>query len=331
MLGQRGCRVLTDITVRGYDALVIENEILRVMVLPGKGTDVVEFLHKPTDCDFTWGTAWGLRERGLCDGFILNYEGGWQEVFPNGGMPCQYNGADLRQHDEAALLPWDWTVVEQSANRVAVRFTVDLHKTPFRLVKTLRLRSREARLVIEETVENLSPFAQRAMWGYHFAFGGPFLEPGCRIVTPAKTARVEDEPLESRRFQAGCHEWPLIPGKDGTVYDASRLPEPGSGRDIVYLADFPTGVYQIVSPRLGVVLGVEWDKAVFPDCWFWQEFGADGFPWYGRHYNIGLEPFCGYPTHGLREAVDNGSAMTVQGGQTLSTALAVSVQTLTGP
>lgn len=325
MLGQRGCRVLTDMTIRGYEALSLENSLLRVTVLPGKGTDIVEFLHKPTDCDFTWGTAWGLRPKGLCDGFILNYEGGWQEVFPNGGTPCQYNGADLEQHDEAAILPWDWTILEQSADHVAVMFTVDLLKTPFRIRKTLHLRAGEARLVIEETIENLSPFPQRAMWGHHFAFGGPFLEAGCHIAIPAKTARVENEPLESRRFQVGRYEWPHIVGADGDVHDASRLPEPGSGRDIVYLGDLSQGVYQVVSPRLGVALNVEWDKAVFPHCWFWQEFAADGFPWYGRHYNIGLEPFCGYPTHGLREAVDNGSAMTIEGGQTVSTALAVSV------
>ena len=47
-----------------------------------------------------------------------------------------------------------------------------------------------------------------------------------------------------------------------------------------------------------------------PYLWYWQEFGAsEGYPWYGRHYNIGLEPFSSYPTDGLAEAVANGSAL----------------------
>ena len=42
----------------------------------------------------------------------------------------------------------------------------------------------------------------------------------------------------------------------------------------------------------------------------WQEYGASGFyPWYGRHYNIGLEPFSSFPTNGLKEAVENGTAL----------------------
>ncbi len=330
MLGQRGCRLVTDMEIHGYEAVSMENAQLRVVVLPGKGTDIVEFLHKPTDCDFTWGTAWGLRRKGSSEGFILNYEGGWQEIFPNGGTPCQFNGAQLEQHDEAALLAWNWTVTAESPDHVAVRFTVDLRKTPFRLHKTLHLRGDEPRLTIEETVENLSPFPQRAMWGHHFAFGGPFLEPGCRISIPAGTAQVEEEPLATRRFRPGRYAWPHIPGADGALHDADILPEAGSGQDIVYLRDLQEGVYRIANPRLGVALDVEWDNAVFPECWFWQEFGGDGYPWYGRHYNIGLEPFCGYPTHGLCEAVDNGSAMTLAGGQTVSTALAVAVVAVQG-
>jgi hypothetical protein len=47
-----------------------------------------------------------------------------------------------------------------------------------------------------------------------------------------------------------------------------------------------------------------------PYLWFWQEFGGTvGYPWYGRHWNIGLEPFSSYPTNGLAEAVTNGTAL----------------------
>jgi hypothetical protein len=61
---------------------------------------------------------------------------------------------------------------------------------------------------------------------------------------------------------------------------------------------------------------VEWDAEILPYLWYWQEFGATkGYPWYGRHYNIGLEPFAGYPTHGLEKAISNGSAGSIGPGE----------------
>lgn len=325
MLGRRGCRATGGVTIQGYDAVVLENASLRATVLAGKGTDVVEFLYKPADLDFTWGTVWGLRPRGAAQGFIANYEGGWQEIFPNGGTPSEYRGASLDQHDEAAMLPWSWRVLEEREDLVSVEFTVDLVKTPFRLAKTLTLAGDRPRLVIEESAENLSPFDQFAMWGHHLAFGAPFLRPGCRIESGARTVLVTDEPGDRRRFRPGRHAWPWVAGAGGEPCDLRKVPGPGSGRDIVYLTDFERGYYRVENPEESVGLEVEWDPARFPQCWYWQEFGDDGHPWYGRHYNIGLEPFCGYPTHGLAVAQANGSALKIGAGEALAARLSISV------
>ncbi|MCD9025395.1 aldose 1-epimerase family protein [Cohnella silvisoli] len=60
---------------------------------------------------------------------------------------------------------------------------------------------------------------------------------------------------------------------------------------------------------IGMGMKVEWDATAMPYLWHWQEYGATkGYPWYGRHYNIGVEPFSSYPTSGLEEVIRNGSA-----------------------
>ncbi len=104
-----GARLRTDATLRGWPAVVLENEFLRLTVLPGKGADIVEFLHKPTDTDFCHFTAAGLRTpREVRDRpFLEQYEGGWQEVFPYGGAPGAYGGRQWDQHAEVSVLPWE--------------------------------------------------------------------------------------------------------------------------------------------------------------------------------------------------------------------------------
>ena len=63
-----------------------------------------------------------------------------------------------------------------------------------------------------------------------------------------------------------------------------------------------------------------------PFVWFWQEFGASkDYPWFGRHYNIGLEPFTSMPREGLAAAVENGSVQSLLAGASRPFTLQASV------
>ena len=55
-----GCRV-TEAIYRGLRTVTLENEIIRVTVLADKGSDIIEFLHKPTDTDFMWRSPQGVQ------------------------------------------------------------------------------------------------------------------------------------------------------------------------------------------------------------------------------------------------------------------------------
>ena len=318
-----GTRIL-EYEYKGMRVVFLENEKLRVGVLVDKGTDIIEFNHKPTDTDFVWLAPGGVRDptsylstaSDPLATFLDYYPGGWQEIFPNGGAPSSYLGASLGQHGEVSNLPWDYEIVEDEEDCVAVRFSVRTQKTPFYLEKELRLLSGESRLLVEETLTNESEVSLRAMWGHHLAFGRPFLEEGCRIRLPeGATVIPHDEPThpEGRRVRGNKkYVWPFAEGESGGEVDLSVLPEPGTIGEMLYLTDLSEGFYEVENQKKGLGLRVGWDVGQMPYLWFWQEYGASGFyPWYGRHYNIGLEPFSSYPTNGLEEAVDNGTALSL--------------------
>jgi hypothetical protein len=312
----------------GLPAVAIENELLRVGVLAGKGSDVFELLYKPQDVDFVWLTERGFRGPAIGATFVDGYGGGWQEILPNGGAPSAHAGASFAQHDEVALLPWDYAIVEDTEASVVVRLSVACTKAPLRLVKELRLAAGSSRLEVEETLVNESPGPVGLMWGHHIALGAPFLAPGARITLPDGTEGIP-HPVAldegGRRVAADRFRWPHAVSPDGDEVDLSVLPPAGTPSEIVYLTGFPERAWYEVG-RNGLRLRVEWDATVMPYLWFWQEFGRTaGYPWYGRHWNIGLEPFSSYPTNGLAEAIANRTALELAPREQLAFSLSAEV------
>jgi hypothetical protein len=123
---------------------------------------------------------------------------------------------------------------------------------------------------------------------------------------------VSIHPLGRRVAPDQRPTWPIAATPDGGTIDLSVLPPRGTLGEIVYLTNFKDGWYEVEHPGNGVRFRVEWDAATMPYLWYWQEFGAsEGYPWWGRHYNIGLEPFSSYPSNGLPEAVENGTALSL--------------------
>jgi Domain of unknown function (DUF4432) len=320
-----------EFQLHGLDLVVLENELLRVSLLAGRGCDVVEFNYKPRDMDVV-----PLRQRALTPvavsaaaaaiphdlAFLEMYSGGWQEVFPNGGAPSEYAGARFGQHDDVAHLPWDYVIEEDSPTRVSVRFSVRTRRMPFVLERLVGLERGSPCLELASRIANESDRDLPVMWGHHFAFGAPFLDDSCRIVLPGQPAVIpHDTPIhpDGRRIHnQGRFGWPHASGADGDPVDLSRMPQRGTPSDIAYITDLPTGAYQMWSERSVLGVRVAWDNDVMPYLWLWQEpASSPGYPWWSGDYLIGLEPFSSYPTNGLAEAVANGSALHVGGAATV--------------
>lgn len=315
-----GCRIHDKYSYFGMRVVVVENEKVRISILADKGTEIFEYAYKPMDLDFMWLSANGVQNPNQylptspdpISSFIDYYPGGWQEVFPNGGPTSRYKDAEYGQHGEVAHMPWDYAIEEDTDERVVVRFRVRTKKAPYELTKRMTLSKGSTALVIDETLENLSEEPMRFMWGHHLAYGRPFVGEGCKIILPerlkVKTGNGNEE-----------FDWPIRTDASGDTHDFSVLPERNFPSNVFTIYGFDQQAwYRVENEALRAGMKVEWDGAVFPYLWYWQEFGATReYPWYGRHYNIGLEPFSGYPTSGLEEAVRNGSAGSIGPGEKL--------------
>ena len=329
-----GCRISDEHIFRGLRTLVMENELLRVSVLLDKGTDIYEFLYKPLDVDFMWRGPTPLRDPRTFastiqreDGNFMDYYfGGWQEIFPSGGAPhYTYKGAELGQHGEVSIIPWSCGIEKDTVDEVAAKMWVRTYRTPFYLEKTLRLKSGIAALFFEERVVNEGREEMDFMWGHHPAFGHPFLDASCRIDIPATKVFVH-EPLycNTSRLTPGAEfkTFPIIKDKDGNDYDLSVVPPPEvKTSEMCYLMGLKDGWYALTNTRRKLGFGMRWDKEMFPIVWLWEVFtGYFGYPWYGRTYNIALEPFTSYP-NGMANALARGTVKRIGPGQSIETRL----------
>jgi hypothetical protein len=324
-------------------ALALENEKLRLGLWTGRGSEVFEFLYKPLDIDLIWIAATGFRDAATrnalseasdsLSGFLNNYGGGWQEVLPNGGAPSTHAGASYALHGDIGQLPWTYELLEDKPGEVKVVLSVRSARAPLLVTKQVALASGSARVEFQERVTNESDVVVRFMWGHHLAYGFPFLAPGARIALPAETHGFRDpaDLWPVRRIADGHFTWPEAASPDGEPVDLSVLPEIGAPCEMVYLTDFGGAAWYELSGD-ALKLRVEWDARVMPYLWFWQEFGAtDGYPWYGRHWNVGLEPFSSFPGAGLETAVANGTALTLGPRASLEFWMTVEVAELESP
>lgn len=303
------------------NGLTLENDLLKITVLPDKGADIYEFIYKPKNLDFLWKFDRGLRSPGLGINYAPDshvawmdyYEGGWQVLFPSGGGPTHYKGVEIGFHGEVSTLPWRYEVLKETPEEVSLKLTVRTTRTPFKMEKTLTLKDGEARLYIREKLTNESSEEMDYSWGHHPAFGAPFLAEGLKIDVPAAWVETHEQVGPASRLpRKDRFAWPNVTNGERTIDLSVLPPETETSADLSFLGGLEEGWYGLTNPELGVGFGLAWPEEIFPYLWLWQEFrGSSGWPWYKSNYVMGFEPFTSIDDSGLAGCVERGTARQI--------------------
>lgn len=334
------CRIHKDYVIKGYKALILENELIRMTILVDKGSDIIEFLYKPKDIDFMWKAPNGLisADNVISPGhtklgdFLDFYEGGWQEIFPNGGSYSSFKGAELGQHGESSHLPWECEILKDTEEEISVSLTVKTRRTPYTVEKIITLKSNDSKVYFNEEFHNLADEDMKFMWGHHPALGEPFLSSNCIIKTSAQKVfsySTNGLVFDNQRLENNQEfNWPNCLDREGKEVDLSKIPAKGSDvADMLYLKHFNEDAwYEVYNKELNLGFKMSWDEKIYPYLWLWLVCNAPGYPWYGRTYNLALEPWTSYPTEGLNEAINNKSACEIKKKSKLVTSYFVEVK-----
>lgn len=328
-------RISTEYTYKGIEMAILENRYLRVEVLTGKGGDIISFRDKRSDIDPLWRSPHNWVPptelsipKGGSTSWTDHYPGGWQVNLPVAGEGMMIEGADYGLHGESALVPFSSAIARDDAEAVELELTADLVRYPFRIERTLSLQADEPKLHLDETVTNLGEVPLEFIWQHHIALGPPLVGPGAHLDIPAASGLVDDYSrggYENSRLQSeSAFKWPHAPGKDGETIDLRTFPPyDAEVNDMAYATDLDDGWYAITNPELDFGFGVTFPADLYESVWYWQPLGGEtGSPFFGRNYNIGLEPTTAYPGHDVPERQrENGTIDTLRPGKSESAEL----------
>jgi Domain of unknown function (DUF5107) len=304
--------VSTEWTYRGLDAGLLENEHVRLVVLPGAGGKIFEFTHKASGRDLLYhNPRVPVRAPVYSANFDDWWSGGIDEAFPN-GVPVERDGEQLPYIGEAWSLPWEMRQDTDSSLVLTVRGVI----FPFELERRIELRDGESFARLTYTVTNVGVAPFDFIWGIHAALA---VGPATRLLVPATTGVIEESAPDDRL------------GTNGTTYPWSKskitklAAEPAGTVDFHYATDLTDGWVAVWDEKLESGFGISFPTEVFNTAWVWVVDGG----WRGLRA-VALEPWTGWPAD-LNEAADAGRSRRLAAGEPLTVDVRLHAFTARGP
>src|SRR5579859_1822091 len=171
------------VAVHGLQAIEMENEFLRLVVLPEAGAKVWQIHYKPAAVDLLWNNpSLAPARQALYTSYDDTWSGGWDELFPNdeGGELLGYN---LPDHGELWTGEWQADQIDaEGAPGLRLRYTTPV--SHFLVEKSLLLRPKGAFVEVRYKLTNHGKEEFPFLFKLHPAFA---VSADHRIDFPAMT------------------------------------------------------------------------------------------------------------------------------------------------
>jgi hypothetical protein len=324
---------------RGRRAIRIENDALRVTVLE-EGGHIAEVLDKATGVNPLWTPPWpslapsrydrarhpeyggggdaallaGIMGHNLC----LDIFGGPSDAEAAAGLPV---------HGEASLVRYEL----EASGAAAVVQRARLPLANLRVERRLQLAGR--RVLVEESVENLSGVDHPVGWTEHVTLGPPFLAKGITEFRASATrSKVFERPFGSADYlvPGAEFEWPHAPTPGGGTADLRR--SSGAAASSAYTAHLmdprrDTAFFVAFSPAARLAFGYVWSRADFPWLGIWEENASrSAAPWNGATLTRGMEFGASPFPETRREMIERGRLFDVPAFRWIPAASRVTVK-----
>ena len=270
-------------TFKDQEAIVLENDDARAVLLPAWGAKTISLVHKALGIETLWQnpsssftcTAYG-------DSYGAGEFAGFDEMFPTLSR-CFYEappwaGVEAPDHGEVWTIPWE-AVIEGDSVTMSVCGT----RFPYTLQKTVTLEG--PKLVAHYTAANLSSAPLDYIWAAHPLFNAA---EGMRFIVPRGMKTIINAvPGPTLGGYGVRRDFPLAHTADGKEIRLDRVPgRNNDGYQKYWFAHKVTEGWCVIhDPKSTLSIGLSFPSEKVPWLGMWLNEGG-----YAGQYNIAPEP-----------------------------------------
>ena len=278
-------------TWHGQDAWTLENDALRLTLVPAMGAKIVSLFDKRNGLE--WLVGPGERPfRPASYGAVFTEQdmSGWDEMFPT-IVACEYPvpgvrfGAALPDHGEVWAIPW--RLEQHERGRLTLSATG--RALPYRLTRAIRFLA-DNTLEFSYRLDNLGSERLAYLWAAHPQFVCGLR---CEISLPPQVKRVVNVLPDEWGWGAPetSYDWPAadVPGQGAAALNQVGPPGFSKARKFFAPPEISVGWAVMARQPTGAWLRLEWQPVQPPYFGLWIDEGA-----FSAEPVVAFEPMTGY-------------------------------------
>ena len=312
-----GSATLTHASVNGFDALVLDNGIVRAVVIPSLGGRVWELWDLRRDRQWIWHREdVPLARAPIGSDYDEVWAGGWEELFPNDAKG-PFEGRDLPDHGEWWTLGWTVSATTEGDEAV-LRLEATTSVRRVRAVKEFRLGAGESTLRVAYRIENIEAEDFHFLFKQHLPIA---ITSDCTLQMPGGRVVAVDPSFGTVLPGAGPYTWPTATVDGGAGVDMRAIPaRDPNAREFIYIDQLAGDWCGVDDAASGAAIRMTFDREQFPYVWMFLSYGG-----WRECYTAVLEPCTNMPKE-LSEAVRRGQSAQLAVGAHFETRAAVTLR-----
>jgi galactose mutarotase-like enzyme len=297
---------------RGQRASVLENDMLKAVILPERGGKTASIVYKPRNFELLAQPKGEYPPLAPGMNFSLGDASGFDDAFPSiDPETVNVGGKQVAYSDHGEI----WTMSMQAdLLDGGVMLTGESKLLPYSYQKEIRLDG--DKIIYRYMITHVGGEPFPCMWACHCLMR---YETDMRLSYP-KGAKYAENVLQSNELGVcgACH------ALAGGVYDFTSVPPPESLTMVKYYLQgcCGEGWCGCRYPSQSVVCDMEFDAQALPYLGFWLTAGG-----YRGEYNCAFEPATGY-YDSISRAQATKTVYVLEHGKTLSFSLTLHLRTL---